>query len=570
MKNLCGFAAVVCLVTALASVSAVPNAQAQDGNLPAGLGQDPGTQQLPLLPSTTVTCSSTNNPNHVLDAAASNPHGIPVSEIPPPLQGIGQNQLDLFCAAVGFFQVVNSLDGVIPGVVGATQCVPADLPAGSTATISCIEVASGLGPRFNGNSCAMCHQFPGILGASSITNPELAADPSLAIPEGGVGVMDGATNSLTPFINAGEITQTSAIREVRFIDVPNTTTPDGNVHELFAVKGRVDATNAININPALGDTTCAEQQPDFANAVSEGNVIFRIPIIVQGDGLVELIDDENLKNNLAAFAGNTNGISGTFNRSGNTFNITRFGWKAQNPSLTVFSGEAYNVEQGVTNDLFPNEKRIDDDLLGETLTQIVDCQFRPLPEDTVNFVAGSSNSNEGNLTSEISSAFFNFAFAMRLSAPPPTTALTTAEKTGQTLFAQIGCNQCHANNSTKDMVTISNSSFPVGQNSVPVLAFSDFAIHTMASGPGLTNQYGLACLDDSVMQGVATGNMFRSAPLWGTTSRLFFLHDGRTTSLADAILFHDCAGSEAHEVINAFVALSTTNQDDILAYLRTL
>jgi len=65
----------------------------------------------------------------------------------------------------------------------------------------------------------------------------------------------------------------------------------------------VDATNAININPALGDTTCAEQQPDFANAVSEGNVIFRIPIIVQGDGLVELIDDENLKNNLAAFCG---------------------------------------------------------------------------------------------------------------------------------------------------------------------------------------------------------------------------------------------------------------------------
>jgi len=103
MKNLCGFAAVVCLVTPLASVSAVPNAQAQDGNLPAGLGQDPGTQQLPLLPSTTVTCSSTNNPNHVLDAAASNPHGIPVSEIPTPLQGIGQNQLDLFCAAVGFF-----------------------------------------------------------------------------------------------------------------------------------------------------------------------------------------------------------------------------------------------------------------------------------------------------------------------------------------------------------------------------------------------------------------------------------------------------------------------------------
>jgi len=62
--------------------------------------------------------------------------------------------------------------------------------------------------------------------------------------------MDGATNSLTPFINAGEITPTSAIREVRFHRRAEYDQPDGNVHELFTVKGRVDATNAININPA--------------------------------------------------------------------------------------------------------------------------------------------------------------------------------------------------------------------------------------------------------------------------------------------------------------------------------
>jgi CxxC motif-containing protein (DUF1111 family) len=570
MKNRFGFIAVVCLTAALVLVAAVPNLQAQDGNFPPGLGQDPGLGSLPLLPAGTVTCSSTNNPNHVLDAAASNPHGQPVGDIPTPLQNLSQNQLDLFCAAIGEFQVINSLDGVIPNA-GATNCTPADLPAGSTGTILCVEVAPGLGPRFNGNSCAMCHFNPTFLGASGSLNPEATAVPELFVPTGGVGVLDGATNSLAAFANAPyQINATSPIREVRFIYQPNTSNTDGTVHDLFTVKGRVDATNAININPALGNTTCSEQQPDFTDAVNEGNVIFRIPIVAQGDGLVELIDDENLELNHTAFAGNTNGISGTFNHSGNTFNITRFGWKAQNPSMSVFAGEAYDVEQGVTNDLFPNERRYDDDLLGETLTQIQDCQFHSLPEDSVNFVAGSSNSNEGNLTSEISSAIFNFAAAMRLSAPPPQSALTTAEKTGKTLFAQIGCNQCHANNSTGDMVTVANSTFPVGQNIEPVLAFSDFAIHTMASGPGLTNQYGLACLDDSVMQGMAAGNMFRSAPLWGTTTRQFFLHDGRTTSLADAVLYHDCAGSEAHDVVNAFVALSTTDQDDILAYLRTL
>ncbi|MBV8576805.1 MAG: hypothetical protein JOZ58_17435 [Acetobacteraceae bacterium] len=48
--------------------------------------------------------------------------------------------------------------------------------------------------------------------------------------------------------------------------------------------------------------------------------------------------------------------SGHFNTSGNDGTITRFGWKAQNKSLLMFAGEAHNVEMGVTNELFPNER----------------------------------------------------------------------------------------------------------------------------------------------------------------------------------------------------------------------
>src|SRR5205807_9076222 len=85
-------------------------------------------------------------------------------------------------------------------------------------------------------------------------------------------------------------------------------------------------------------------------------IIFRIPTPTYGLGLVENIDDSTLMANLAKQAGNGLGISGTFNRNGNDGTITRFGWKAQNKSLQIFAGEAYNVEQGVSNLLFPQDR----------------------------------------------------------------------------------------------------------------------------------------------------------------------------------------------------------------------
>src|SRR5947208_3376955 len=82
----------------------------------------------------------------------------------------------------------------------------------------------------------------------------------------------------------------------------------------------------------------------------------RFPTPTFGLGLVESIPDDYLEDALAAKNGlkDSLGISGRLNRSGNDGTITRFGWKAQNKSLLIFAGEAYNVEQGMTNELFPN------------------------------------------------------------------------------------------------------------------------------------------------------------------------------------------------------------------------
>jgi CxxC motif-containing protein (DUF1111 family) len=99
-------------------------------------------------------------------------------------------------------------------------------------------------------------------------------------------------------------------------------------------------------------------------------------------------------------------------------------------------------------------------------------------------------------------------------------------------------------------------------------------------GPGLA---------DGVTQGLAQGDMFRSTPLWGVGQRRFFLHDGRTSDIQQAILAHASGGggdqqgnfqgnqegggfqpSEANAVIARFQALSKTDKQAILDFLRSL
>src|SRR5499427_333352 len=188
------------------------------------------------------------------------------------------------------------------------------------------DVAAGLGPRFNLDSCGGCHAHPALGGSSPPVNPQVA-------------VAKAAKNTLPSFITAN-----GPVREVRFVRNPDGT-PDGGVHALFVITGRSDAPG------------CNITQPNFAAAVAANNAVFRIPTPTFGLGLVEAVTDTALQASMAANSQQKRalGISGRFNRNGNDGTITRFGWKAQNKSLLIFSGEAYNVEMGVTNELFPQE-----------------------------------------------------------------------------------------------------------------------------------------------------------------------------------------------------------------------
>ena len=415
-----------------------------------------------------------------------------------PLAGLHSSELALFYAALGRFQEIDSVSGTIN-----------DAPPGT-------QSGSGLGPRFNMNSCSGCHSQPAVGGTSPSKNPQVA-----------VATLHGAQNAVPSFIASN-----GPVREARFVYKPDGTTPDGGVHDLFVITGRADAPVGCNIS-----------QPDFAGALAQSNVIFRIPTPLFGLGLVENVPDSNLVADAAALSDlrQANGILGNFNYSANDGTITRFGWKAQNKSLLMFAGEAYNVEIGVTNELFPNER---DDTPG--------CLSNPLPEDATNL---ADNGISKSPASDYSSDIVNFAAFMRLSAgPAPVPATAMASTTlGQQAFSQIGCNLCHIPQHTTGQSIFTHQSY------VTFSPFSDFELHHMGIG-----------LQDLISQGQAEGDQFRTAPLWGVGQRIFFLHDGRTADLLQAIEAHKSVGSEANTVIGNFNALPASSQQAILNFLRSL
>jgi CxxC motif-containing protein (DUF1111 family) len=93
----------------------------------------------------------------------------------------------------------------------------------------------------------------------------------------------------------------------------------------------------------------------------------------------------------------------------------------------------------------------------------------------------------------------------------------------------------------------------------PVNLYSDLLVHDMGVG-----------LADGVTQGSAGPREFRSAPLWGLGQRIFFLHDGRTSDLVEAIQQHRSDGSEANGVIRRYNDLRENQKQDLLNFLRSL
>lgn len=401
--------------------------------------------------------------------------------------------------------------------------------AGQDAFAEAETVAEGLGPTMNLDNCLGCHANPASGGSSPANNPQVSFYTQS---------LNHTTNKVPRFI-----TPNGPVREARFKS-------DGGVHDLFTIAGM------------KGAEDCKIAQPTFDAELARRNVVFRIPTPVFGAGLIEQIPDSAIVENLDRVPDRTqkrtlgvrgkanivlsgNARSGQANRNGNDGTIARFGWKAQNKSLLIFSGEAYNVELGISNELFQTERE-----------ENSKCQYASTPNDT-------SHAKPQLSGTDVLSDAQKFAGYMRL-LKPPLSSLTVPGGSdsitrGRAMFDQVGCGLCY----TPTLKTGKSAIAALSEK--PVNLFSDLAVHNM--GPRLA---------DGITQGEAGPDEFRTAPLWGLGKRIFFLHDGRTRDLRMAIQEHrsgpdaTTAGSEANAVINSFDVLPDKSKQDLLNFLRSL
>jgi mono/diheme cytochrome c family protein len=459
-----------------------------------------------------------------------------------PVPGLNANELELFeegkLRATELESTCNECSDVTPGS-----------PTGEDPLLATKTNSAGHGSRFNGDQCIVCHSQPALGGSGGflVPNPD---DPNPLPPENPMFHLiphrKGQTNKVPSFI-----TQFGPIREVRFLFKPNGTR-DGGVHQLFTVVGRTD-------DPSLVD--CHIKQPEFEKEVAKHNVAFRIPLQLFGMGLIDSIQDKKIlqRHKDSAPYRAKFGVKGIPNRSANDGTITRFGWKAQNKSLTVFAGEAYNVEMGVTNELFPQAVEESDACNGPNKSH---------PNDVARTDTDDSKNEAFNNPLHLMADWMQFTFFMRFLDGPQPVALTRSAQKGKELFTTFGCAACH----TPQMMTAAVMNSAALQNK-PVNLYSDLLIHHMGAN-----------LADNIIQGRAGPDMFRTTPLWGVGQRMFFLHDGRTSDLLEAIEAHASPAtpasrdlrtpafgpSEANKPIEAFNNGSKADRQAILDFLGSL
>jgi CxxC motif-containing protein (DUF1111 family) len=395
-------------------------------------------------------------------------------------------------------------------------------------------IADGLGPLFNAASCLTCHQNPISGGGSQVA--ELRA-----------GVRDAQGRFQPPRV---PIARGTVIIEGRTLINERAICPSG----------------------AFPNEEIQEHVPDNANVRT-----FRLSVSVLGDGLVEAVSDEFLRQLAARQCHDTQGrICGrSFEvpvlEAPGTNRIGRFGWKGQQASLLSFSGDAYLNEMGITNRLFPDE-------VTTICDTVADPEDRPESAAAVRRAQARARAGVARTapTPELAD-IDRFARFMRATKAPPRDAIlakTDAARKGSGLFDSVGCATCHVRN----MVTAPTGTKLNGGTFVVPAAlgnrlfhpFSDFLLHDVGTGDGIeiavVEHFGkrFAHMQEYMSP---TANRIRTAPLWGVRLRSRLMHDGESLTLRDAIGRHH---GEASDARRRFSWLSEADQEALLTFLRSL
>ena len=383
------------------------------------------------------------------------------------------------------------------------------------------EIDEGLGPIFNAEGCAVCHDA-GAIGGASATRIERRYGRFVN------GLFD-------PLGNRG-----------------------GSLRQLFTV-GRFTGASGQACNPPL------EVEPAEATVHNVG----RLTTPLFGLGLVDAMPDSFFTSMAASEPAATRGIANIVStvlpndrdvsQSIGGQRVGRFGWKAGVPNLLQFSADAYLNEMGITTQscfrgtsvtAFATESApngVAQPLGCDDLAAPAPAGVPPGTDDAVGSCAGGVTLIQKDID--------NFKRFMTNLAPPPRDLSNSgAIARGTPLYDQIGCANCH----TRRVFTTPSpapNGVPGGLQFQP---FSDFLVHDMGALGDMIGNAGDA---------VAVTRRMRTAPLWGIRVRPLLLHDGRCGDVACAIGQHDGQGAAAR---TAFNALTAAQRADVVNFVRSM
>ena len=391
----------------------------------------------------------------------------------------------------------------------------------------------GLGPVYNAQSCAECHQNPVSGAVSQIT--ELRA-----------GYID---NPCDPW----------GYDCPQFVDPPG-----GSLINDRAVDRRVDPTLLVaNIQERVPPLHSAgiDRPADVATTRTSLNLL--------GDGFVEAISNQTLLDIQAKETNENPNVHGLAirvpveeNRNGRC-RIGRFGHKDQHASLLSFSGDAYLNEIGITNRFFLMENTS----LGRSVANFDFVPNDPnLPcDDTVTPPGQRDFCGEDNERD-----IDTFTIFMRATKAPPrdrVIAATQDAQEGEKMFKEDGCAICHRDTIITAMpntvINLGTFTVPPALGNKIIHPYGDFLLHDIGTGDGIVQN-----------GGPKTRFFVRTAPLWGVRTHTRLMHDGlsltfaaNTLPFASAIKRH---GGEAQFAADKFFARPLSEQRKIVIFLESL
>ena len=419
-------------------------------------------------------------------------------------------------------------------------------------------IHDGLGPVFNAQSCRECHQNPVSGGASQVAEKRAGhLDDDGDFVDATVTINSGRNKILNRnLINDRSICPGKAVEQ---LDNGSTFTFD-NQNE--SVQEIVPIGDAIRTN--------------------------RLSLNVLGDGFVEAIADNDIRNNaVQQCKQKVDGIicghfievpvleSAPGDPDKMVLAVGRFGWKDQHASLLSFSADAYLNEMGITNRLLRDE-----------VTAVCNPPHVDEPNDKQNDID-------------------KFAAFMRDTKTPPRDLLLLKDprvQAGEQVFKDIRCDACHKPSwQTSKRIEAMPSTRPEVLVGKTIFPYSDFLLHDVGTGDGIavsiTEHYGVAngqklraltvefnqyCEDARNRKAAGrpgydycnmhrqmqdNANRLRTAPLWGLRTRSRLMHDGASLNPVDAILRH---AGEATKVTERFNLLSGRDREDLLLFLKSL